>query len=128
MDYDFYKFTSGEFEHLVQALMQKLLGASSIVFGMGPDGARELIFEGSASFPNWQLEFYELNDPDEMGNLITIIEVPNSKTTEFRLTMDVDANATMHLTIKDKQSDKCYRYQFNNFHLSHRGFKKIQPI
>jgi molecular chaperone DnaK (HSP70) len=48
--YNFYGFTSSEFEDLVQALFQKLLGNSSIVYGLGADGARELTYTGAANF------------------------------------------------------------------------------
>ena len=50
MDYNFFNFNPKDFEHLVQSLMQKELGNSSLVFGEGRDGARELTYEGSASF------------------------------------------------------------------------------
>lgn len=50
MEYDFYRFGHGDFEALVQALFQNLLGNSSIVYGLGPDGGRELSFQGKASF------------------------------------------------------------------------------
>lgn len=42
MEYDFYKFSPSEFERLVQSLYQNILGDESIVFGLGPDGGREL--------------------------------------------------------------------------------------
>ncbi|RZJ74769.1 MAG: Hsp70 family protein, partial [Flavobacterium sp.] len=41
-----------QFESLAQALMQRLLGANSIVFGKGPDGGRELSYQGKTNFPN----------------------------------------------------------------------------
>jgi len=50
MDYNFFNFNPKDFEHLVQALMQKELGNTSLVFGEGRDGARELTYEGTASF------------------------------------------------------------------------------
>ncbi|MBB2146825.1 Hsp70 family protein [Pedobacter sp. LMG 31464] len=50
MSYNFYEFNSGDFENLVQALFQKILGNSSLVFGLGADGARELTFQGRANF------------------------------------------------------------------------------
>jgi len=52
MNYDFSNFSPGEFEHLIQSLLQKRLGDTSKVFGLGPDGARELTFEGKADYPN----------------------------------------------------------------------------
>ena len=50
MGYNFYGFNPWDFEELVQALFQKLLGNSSLVYGLGADGGRELTFEGKASF------------------------------------------------------------------------------
>lgn len=50
MEYDFYRFSHGDFEALVQALFQNLLGNGSIVYGLGPDGGRELTYQGKASF------------------------------------------------------------------------------
>lgn len=50
LNYDFYSFNPGDFEQLIQALFQKLLGNGSIVYGLGPDGGRELTFRGTASF------------------------------------------------------------------------------
>ena len=52
MDYDYLKLNTRDFEHLVQALTQNLLGNNSLVFGDGPDGARELTHRGKCSFPN----------------------------------------------------------------------------
>jgi len=57
MDYDFTQFNSKTFEHLIQSLLQKILGYNSIVFGEGKDGARELTFEGEASFPHEQTKW-----------------------------------------------------------------------
>jgi len=50
MSYNFYEFNSGDFENLVQALFQRVLGNGSLVFGLGADGARELSFQGKANF------------------------------------------------------------------------------
>lgn len=52
MDYDFYKFTPKEFENLVQSLFQSILEKKSISYGIEPDGARELSYEGRVDFPN----------------------------------------------------------------------------
>ena len=52
MEYNFTNIGNEQFENLVQALMQKILGYDSIVFGKGPDGGRELTFEGKSNFPN----------------------------------------------------------------------------
>jgi len=58
MDYNFFNFNPKDFEHLVQSLMQKELGNSSLVFGEGRDGARELTYEGSVSFDKEKWEGY----------------------------------------------------------------------
>ncbi|QMW01525.1 hypothetical protein [Spirosoma foliorum] len=52
MNYNLYGLNSNDFEHLVQSLMQKILGTTALVFGAGKDGARELTFNGQAAFPN----------------------------------------------------------------------------
>lgn len=41
-----------EFEHLVQALLKKIIGAGTITFGDGPDGGREATYEGKAPYPS----------------------------------------------------------------------------
>jgi len=50
MSYNFYEFNPYDFENLVQALFQRILGGSSLVFGLGADGGRELTFRGKSSF------------------------------------------------------------------------------
>lgn len=52
MDYRFDRMNSRDFEHMIQALTQKILGSSSIIFGDGPDGGREATFNGKAKYPN----------------------------------------------------------------------------
>ena len=52
MNYNLFRLNPTDFEHLIQSLTQKLLGDNSIVFGAGPDGARELTYVGSADYPN----------------------------------------------------------------------------
>lgn len=52
MDYNFYNFNSQDFENLVQALAQKLLGNNAIIYGLGADGGRELTYRGKAAYPN----------------------------------------------------------------------------
>ena len=54
MGYDFYGFNPWDFEELVQALFQKILGNSSLVYGLGADGGRELSFRGGAAFASPQ--------------------------------------------------------------------------
>ena len=46
--YDLLRLGSEEFEHVVQALLNSLFGAETILFGKGRDGAREATFRGSA--------------------------------------------------------------------------------
>lgn len=51
VDYDLDRLGPREFEHLIQALALKYLGAGVQVFGDGPDGGREATFTGPVSFP-----------------------------------------------------------------------------
>jgi ATPase family associated with various cellular activities (AAA) len=46
VDYDLTRLGAREFEHLIQALVLKVLGAQAEVFGDGPDGGREATFTG----------------------------------------------------------------------------------
>jgi ATPase family protein associated with various cellular activities (AAA) len=46
VDYDLTRLGAREFEHLVQALVLRVLGAQVHVFGDGPDGGREATFNG----------------------------------------------------------------------------------
>jgi hypothetical protein len=46
MGYDFSRFSPQSFERFAQALATKKLGAGISVFGAGPDGAREVSFQG----------------------------------------------------------------------------------
>ncbi|WP_316169701.1 hypothetical protein [Bradyrhizobium sp. SZCCHNRI1058] len=48
----FSTFSPQSFERLIQALSARLLGPGLIVFGSGPDGAREATFEGTVPFPS----------------------------------------------------------------------------
>lgn len=41
-----------EFEQMVQALLKAVIGAGTITFGDGKDGAREATFEGTAQYPS----------------------------------------------------------------------------
>jgi hypothetical protein len=45
--YELDRLNNSEFEHLVQALSTKIFNYENIVFGSGPDGAREVTFEGN---------------------------------------------------------------------------------
>jgi hypothetical protein len=40
-NYDLDRLGDKEFEHLIQALLKKIIGAGTITFGDGPDGGRE---------------------------------------------------------------------------------------
>jgi hypothetical protein len=51
VDYDLNRLGSREFEHLIQALALKHLGNGIQVFGDGPDGGREAVFDGPLNFP-----------------------------------------------------------------------------
>ena len=56
-NYDLDRLGDQEFEHLVQALLKKIIGAGTTTFGDGPDGGREATYTGSAQYPsqteNW---------------------------------------------------------------------------
>lgn len=52
MSYRFDNFSSQSFERLSQSLCIPLLGKGVVVFGSGPDGAREATFEGEVDFPS----------------------------------------------------------------------------
>ncbi|MBW8683070.1 hypothetical protein [Chitinophaga rhizophila] len=58
MAYDFYGFNPLDFEELVQALFQRVLGNSSLIYGLGADGGRELSFRGRAAFAS-PYEFHD---------------------------------------------------------------------
>ena len=51
-DYDLSRFTSRSFEHLVQSLATRVIGAGIVVFGDGPDGGREATFERKVPYPS----------------------------------------------------------------------------
>jgi hypothetical protein len=48
----FESFSAQAFECLAQALSIKVLGPGTVIFGSGPDGAREATFEGEVPFPS----------------------------------------------------------------------------
>ncbi len=50
MDYDLQRLGHREFEHLSQALVLKVLGARTSVFGDGPDGGREASYLGKSTW------------------------------------------------------------------------------
>jgi len=49
-DYNFAGLSTRSFEQMIQALSAKLLGPNTVIFGDGPDGAREATFEGPTSY------------------------------------------------------------------------------
>ena len=51
-DYDFSGLSSRSFEHLIQALAVKVLGPGVTIHGDGPDGGRDAVFNGQASYPS----------------------------------------------------------------------------
>ena len=51
-DYDLARLSTRSFEQLIQAIAVKVLGPGTVVFGDGPDGAREATFEGRPSYPS----------------------------------------------------------------------------
>src|SRR4051812_42337953 len=51
-NYDLSRLGSTEFEHLIQAILKKVIGAGTITFGAGRDGAREATYKGSAPYPS----------------------------------------------------------------------------
>jgi hypothetical protein len=57
-DYNLTGLSTRSFEQLVQALAAKLIGPNIVIFGDGPDGAREATWEGRIPYPNqadaWQ--------------------------------------------------------------------------
>ncbi len=58
-----------EFEKMMQSLLKRVIGAGTLTFGAGPDGAREATFNGVAAYPstvdrwsgNWvfQVKFHD---------------------------------------------------------------------
>lgn len=50
-DYSLERLSARTFEQLVQALAQKHLGARALLFGDGPDGAREAEYQGTCQLP-----------------------------------------------------------------------------
>lgn len=52
MDFDFNKFSTRSFERFAQAMALHVLGNGVLVFGDGPDGAREATYEGQLNYPS----------------------------------------------------------------------------
>jgi hypothetical protein len=49
---EFGNFSAQSFERLIQALSARILGPGVVVFGSGPDGAREATFDGAVPYPS----------------------------------------------------------------------------
>jgi hypothetical protein len=49
---EFNNFSAQSFERLIQALSARILGPGIVIFGAGPDGAREASFEGLIPYPS----------------------------------------------------------------------------
>lgn len=52
MDFDFRAFSTRSFERFAQAMALHVLGNGVLVFGDGPDGAREATYEGALNYPS----------------------------------------------------------------------------
>src|SRR5437764_6999354 len=51
-DYDFSGLSPRSFEQLVQGISARIIGPGLSIFGDGPDGGREAIFEGRMQYPS----------------------------------------------------------------------------
>jgi hypothetical protein len=81
------------FEHLVQSLAQKHLGARTVIFGDGPDGAREAEFKGSFRLPpgneSWkgrvivQAKFLQKPDPRPKNNTDWLLQQLDKEMKKF---------------------------------------------
>lgn len=52
MDFNFRNFSARSFERFAQAMAMHVLGPGVLVFGDGPDGAREATYEGILAYPS----------------------------------------------------------------------------
>ncbi|WP_428150901.1 NACHT domain-containing protein [Brevundimonas sp.] len=52
MDFDFSRFSPRSFERFAQSLAKRALGEGVMVYGDGPDGGREAVFDGTSHFPS----------------------------------------------------------------------------
>lgn len=50
--YDLNRLNNNEFEHLIQSLSSEMFKYKNIIFGSGPDGAREATYEGNCKINN----------------------------------------------------------------------------
>ena len=51
-DYNLAGLSPTSFEQLIQALASKVIGPGTVIFGAGPDGAREATFDGKMQYPS----------------------------------------------------------------------------
>jgi hypothetical protein len=51
-DYNMYGLSPRSFEQLLQAITPSVIGPGTVMFGDGPDGAREATFEGKTHYPS----------------------------------------------------------------------------
>jgi len=51
MDYNLQGLSPRSFEQLIQSIAAKIIGPQIIVFGDGPDGGREAVFQGNIPYP-----------------------------------------------------------------------------
>ena len=51
-DYDLCRLSTRSFEQLIQSLAVRVIAPGAIVFGDGPDGAREATYEGKMQYPS----------------------------------------------------------------------------
>ena len=51
-DYDLTRLSSRSFEQLIQSIAVGVLGPATVVFGDGPDGGREAVYEGRTNYPS----------------------------------------------------------------------------
>src|ERR1700748_1074411 len=52
MQYNINNLSSSDFEILTQSLCKKILGNGTVCFGEGPDGGREITYDGTADYPS----------------------------------------------------------------------------
>jgi hypothetical protein len=51
-DYNLYGLSARSFEQLIQAIAVKVIGPGTVIFGDGPDGGREAVFDGMTQYPS----------------------------------------------------------------------------
>ena len=51
-DYNLYGLSTRSFEQLIQSIAANVIGPGTVVFGDGPDGGREAVFDGKTQYPS----------------------------------------------------------------------------